>query len=140
MKKNRHFQFDGQVQAGLFTFTGKNFFFNYDTFKIDLQKIDSLRIRYLTGQIDNYGFPVAEKAQNLIEDLKGELYIDRPDNKSGRKSYPEYPIFSSSENGYVYYDDKNIQNGVYSRDKFFFQIYPFEMDSLDNFNRQIDEV
>ena len=136
MKKNRHFQFDGQIQGGLFTFYGKNFFFNYDTFKIELQKIDSLRIRYLTGQVDNYGFPVAEKALNLIQDIKGELYVDKPDNKSGRKSYPEYPYFRSTENGFVYYDDKKIQNGVYGRDKFYFQIYPFDMDSLDNFNRR----
>ena len=136
MKKNRHFQFDGQVQAGLFTFTGKNFFFNYDTFKIDLQKIDSLRIRYLTGNVDNYGFPTAEEAQNLLENMKGELYIDKPDNKSGRKSYAEYPIFKSKGNGYVYYDDKNIHEGIYTRDNFFFEINPFEMDSLDNFNRQ----
>ncbi len=136
MKKNRHFQFDGQVQAGLFTFTGKNFFFNYDTFKIDLQKIDSLRIRYLTGQVDDYGFAVADRAQNLIQDIKGELYIDKSDNKSGRKSYSEYPIFRSTENGFVYYDDKKIQDGVYDRDRFYFEIYPFEMDSLDNFNRQ----
>jgi hypothetical protein len=136
MKQNRHFQFDGQVQGGLFTFFGKNFFFNYDTFKIELQKVDSLRIRYLTGQVDNYGFPVAEKAQNLIQDIKGELYIDKPDNKSGRKSYPEYPYFRSTENGFVYYDDKETHNGVYSRDKFFFEIYPFDMDSLDNFNRR----
>jgi hypothetical protein len=136
LKKNRNFQFDGQVQAGLFTFTGKNFFFNYDTFKINLQKIDSLRISYLTGTVDNYGFPVAEKAQNLLQDMKGELYIDKPDNKSGRKSYPQYPIFKSNENGYVYYDDKKIHNGVYTRDRFYFQINPFVMDSLDNFNRR----
>jgi hypothetical protein len=136
MKKNRNFQFDGQVQAGLFTFNGKNFFFNYENFKIDLQKIDSLRIRYLTGAIDGYGFPVVENAQNLIQDLNGELYIDKPDNKSGRMSYAEYPIFRSKENGFVYYDDKAIYNGIYDRKKFFFKIDPFEMDSLDNFDRQ----
>jgi len=136
MKKNRHFQFDGHVQAGLFTFSGKNFFFNYDTFKISMPKVDSMHIRYLTGAVDNYGFPIAENAQNLIQDLIGELYIDKPDNKSGRKSYPQYPVFDSRENGYVYYDSKNIQNGVYARDKFYYRIYPFDMDSLDNFNRQ----
>lgn len=136
MKKNRHFQFDGQVRAGLFAFTGKNFFFNYDTFKIELQKIDSLRIRYLTGKVDNYGFPEAEMAENLLENMKGELFIDKPDNKSGRKSYPEYPIFKSRGNGFVYYDDQKIHGGVYTRDNFFFEINPFEMDSLDNFNRR----
>lgn len=135
LKKNRHFQFDGQVQAGLFTFSGKNFFFNYDTFKIDMQKIDSLRIRYLTGMFDNYGFPVTETTENVFENMKGEVYIDRPDNKSGRVSYAEYPIFRSTHSGYVYYDDKTIHDGVYDRERFFFQINPFEMDSLDNFNR-----
>jgi hypothetical protein len=136
MKANRHFQFDGHVQAGLFTFSGKNFFFDYDTFKIDMQKIDSLQIRYLTGAVDNYGFPVAEEALNLLEDLKGELYIDKPDNKSGRKSYPQFPVFRSLESGYVYYDSPDIQHGVYTRDKFFYRVNPFEMDSLDNFNRR----
>ncbi len=135
MKKNRHFQFDGHVQAGLFTFTGRNFFFNYDSFKIDLNKIDSLRIRYLTGKYDNYGFPITEETQTILEDLNGEVYIDKPDNKSGRLSYPNYPVFVSKESGYVYYDSKNIHNGVYSRDKFFFKVDPFSMDSIDNFNR-----
>jgi hypothetical protein len=68
--------------------------------------------------------------------MKGELYIDKPDNKSGRTSYPEYPIFKSEENGYVYYDDKKIHNGIYTRDRFFYKISPFEMDSLDNFDRR----
>jgi hypothetical protein len=136
MKKNRNFQFDGHVQAGLFTFSGKNFNFDYDTFKIEMQKIDSLHIRYLTEEIDNFGFRKAEDAQNLIQDLTGELFIDKPDNKSGRKSYPAYPVFHSKENGYVYYDNKKIQDGVYDRERFFFKIYPFTEDSLDNFTRQ----
>ena len=136
MKKNRDFQFNGHVQAGLFTISGQNFFFSYDTFKINMTKIDSLQIRYLTGAKNSYGVPVSEKAKNLIEDLKGDLYVDKPDNKSGRNNFPEYPVFRSKADGHVYYDDKTIQSGVYSRDKFFFQIYPFEMDSLDNFNRK----
>ena len=136
MKKNRNFQFDGIVEAGLFSFAGKNFFFDYDTFKIAMPKIDSMQIRYLTGEIDNRGYGRVESAQNLIEDLTGELYVDRSDNKSGRKSYPAYPVFRSNESGFVYYDQKNIKNGVYSRDKFYFRINPFEMDSLDIFNRQ----
>ncbi len=34
MKRNRSFQFDGVVDAGLFRFKGSNFFFQYDSFKI----------------------------------------------------------------------------------------------------------
>ena len=136
LKKDRDFQFDGTIQAGLLTFYGQNFFFNYDTFKIGLQQIDSLHIRYLTGNYDNYGMPVVEDVKNLVENITGDLFIDVPDNKSGRQSYPEYPIFISRESAYVYYDRTDIQNGTYRHDDFHFELYPFTMDSLDNFNRQ----
>ena len=134
LKNNRNFQFDGTVQAGLLTFYGKNFFFNYDTFKINLQNVDSLHLKFLSGKYDNYGFPIQEDVKNLLHSITGEVLIDHPDNKSGRESYPEFPIFKSKENSFVYYENKNIQNGVYESNDFFFEVYPFEMDSLDNFN------
>ncbi len=136
LKKDRDFQFDGTVTAGLLTFYGQNFFFNYDTFKIRLQQIDSLHIRYLTGGYDNYGMPIVDHVNNLIENITGDLFIDVPDNKSGRQSFPEYPIFKSRESSYVYYDRTDIQNGTYRHEDFYFEIYPFTMDSLDNFNRR----
>ena len=49
MKKNRDFQFDGTVIAGLFTFQGSNLFFSYDSFKINLQNVELLHIRYSTA-------------------------------------------------------------------------------------------
>jgi hypothetical protein len=134
MKKNRHFVFDGHVDAGLFTIYGNKFQFDYDSFKLGMLKIDSLHIRYLTGAVDAYGFPVAESAQSLILNLSGDLFIDRPDNKSGRKSYPEFPIFHSKEKGYVYYDSKRNNGGVYKRDNFYFRLDPFQLDSLDQFS------
>jgi len=136
LKKDRDFQFDGTVTAGLLTFYGQNFFFNYDTFKIRLQQIDSLYIRYLTGNVDNYGMPVVDHVNNLVENITGDLFIDMPDNKSGRQSFPEYPVFISRESSYVYYDRPDIQNGTYRHEDFHFEVYPFTMDSLDNFNRQ----
>ncbi len=134
LKSNRNFQFDGIVEAGLLTFFGNNFFFSYDSFKINLQNVDSLHIDFLTGRLDNYGLPIIETVQNQLQYITGEVLIDKPDNKSGRESYPEYPIFKSLENSYVFYDRKDIQGGVYEANDFFFEVYPFEMDSLDNFN------
>ncbi len=136
LKRNRDFQFDGTVIAGLFTFYGNNFFFSYDSFKINLQNIDSLSIRYLTGETDNYGFALIDKIDNQIQHITGEVHIDSSDNKSGRINYSEYPIFKSNENSYVYYDRRDIQNGVYEQDDFYFQVYPFIIDSLDNFNKK----
>ena len=134
LKSNRNFQFNGRVDAGLLSFKGKNFFFNYDSFKINLQNIDSIRIRYQTGKRDNYGLPITATVTNLIEHVTGEILIDRNDNKSGKESLPQYPLFVSREDSYVYYNRRNIEGGVYSAEDFFVKLDPFIMDSLDNFN------
>jgi hypothetical protein len=134
LKKNRNFQFDGVIAAGLLTFYGNNFFFNYDSFKINMQNVDSLHIDFLTERKDNYGIPIAESVRNRLEYITGEIFIDKADNKSGRESHPEYPIFKSRQNSYVYYQHNNTQGNVYATNDFFFEVYPFEMDSLDNFN------
>ena len=67
MGKNKEFKFDGVVQAGLFTFFGHNFQFSYDTFKIRLQKIDSIRVAVETEKIDNYGNPLIMDINSLIQ-------------------------------------------------------------------------
>lgn len=138
MKKNRGFFFAGNVDAGLFTFHGDNFFFSYDSFKIDLRKVDAVSIRYTEkGVVDGFGRPVIFNVTSKIENITGDLLIDAPDNKSGRKSLSHYPIFRSEDNSFVYYDSKEIEGGTYTRDKFFFKIDPFEIDSLDNFNKEL---
>ncbi|MFW5751981.1 MAG: hypothetical protein ACOCW8_01440, partial [bacterium] len=136
MKSDRSFQFDGSVQAGLFSCHGNNFFFSYPEFKINLQNIDSLSIKVITGEKDNFGLDVLADVKNIVRNITGELLIDDPENKSGVKDYPEYPVFKSRENSYVYYGDGVIQNGAYKRDDFYFQIFPFTFDSLDNFKKE----
>ncbi|MFM7823267.1 MAG: hypothetical protein ACKPB3_05765, partial [Bacteroidota bacterium] len=79
------------------------------------------------GQIPNVAL------QSALQNLTGYLEIDRPDNKSSIKKSPEYPRFTSEGPGYVYYDKPSIYNGVYARDRFYFQVNPFTLDSLDNF-------
>ncbi|NJK98583.1 MAG: hypothetical protein HC905_29970 [Bacteroidales bacterium] len=120
LKQNRSFQFDGRIDAGLFTFFGSNFFFNYNDFKINLQNVDSVQIKVFTGEVDNFGRPLTRSVRNVIQHITGDLVIDKSDNKSGRHSYPMYPLFTSRENSFVYYDAAEIQNGVYPREKFLF--------------------
>jgi hypothetical protein len=136
MKRNRNFQFNGTIQAGLFTYYGNNFFFDYDGFKLNLQNIDSLSLQAKTGQTDNYGKSIIQNVNNLIENVTGELLLDDPANKSGLKDYPQYPIFTSRENGFVYFDEPAIQKGVYGKKDIYFTVYPFTIDSLDNFTRE----
>ncbi|MEN8156547.1 MAG: hypothetical protein ABFS10_06335 [Bacteroidota bacterium] len=134
MKKNRSFEFDGVVDAGYFRFTGRDFFFQYDSFKIDLPEIDSLQLSISTGGVNEYGNPIVAMIDNAMEHMTGELLIDDPDNKSGLEHYPKYPIFTSQGNSFIFFDSPNIQHGVYDREAFYFELDPFAIDSLDNFN------
>ncbi len=136
MKKNRDFDFGGTIEAGLFTFFGEDFDFVYDTFKINLNNIDSLRIKVQTEERDIYNNPILAHVHNTVEEITGELLIDEPNNKSGFQQYPEYPVFKSNQNSYVYYDAHYIFGGVYKRDSFYFELDPFVIDSLDNFSVQ----
>ncbi len=136
MKRGRDFIFNGVVNAGLFTFFGNNFLFSYDKFRINLTDIDSLSMQVIGDEVDAYGQVTLLAIQSLIQDMSGELLIDYPENKSGRKDYPSYPLFRSTENSFIYYDAHDIQNGVYKKDDFYFEVYPFIMDSLDNFDRR----
>ena len=133
MKKNRSFHFDGVVDAGLFRFSGHDFYFQYDTFKVSMQKIDSLQMSINTGESNQYGEPVLVGIDNAIESMTGELLIDDPNNKSGLERYPQYPTFSSRDKSYIYFDSPRIQDGVYDRSSFYFQLEAFTIDSLDNF-------
>jgi hypothetical protein len=139
MKKNRSFNFSGRVDAGLLTFIGKNFYFDYDSFKINLQNVEKLRLRVKTSGVDRYGRPEVEEVSNLIEHLTGDIFIDSPKNKSGLRNFPRYPRFISRRNSYIYYDDQTICNGVYKRDRFYFEADPFEIDSLDNFSTKYNK-
>ncbi|MCC7303185.1 MAG: hypothetical protein IT233_11130 [Bacteroidia bacterium] len=135
LKKNRGINFAGYVKAGLFDFFGKDFSFEYDRFKINLNNIDSLKMSVLEKVGDNVQ---VVKVKTVIEDITGDLLIDDMGNKSGLKSqkYPGYPVFNSKKNSFVYYDRRSIHKGVYNRDKFYFKLDPFSIDSLDNFKKE----
>jgi len=133
VRKNRDFTFDGQIKAGKFDLAARECYFSYEKFKIDLPVIDSISFRVTSFKPDEYGEHYQVRIKNVIRDLKGDILIDRPNNKSGRKHYPMYPILNSKSNSYVYFDQKNIFNGIYRRDKFYYRIDPFSIDSLDNF-------
>jgi hypothetical protein len=132
MNKNRQFTFGGVVNAGLFTFYGKNYNFDYKNFKIGLDSIDSLKMKFQTDEKNMYGQAVRARVENTINNLSGEILIDKPENKSGKDYYPTYPKFESNQKSYVYYD--HLFNGPYKRENFYFELYPFKMDSLDNFD------
>ena len=133
LKKNRDFTFAGRVKAGRFDFFGKQFSFDYHNFKINLDNVDSLRLRVESddpSEVDEFGNRKLVAVRSVVENITGDLLIDQFGNKSGLKDFPQYPIFNSKKDSYVYYDRPFIQEGVYTRDDFYFHLDPFTIDSL----------
>ncbi len=138
LKKNRDFTFAGHVRAGRFDFYGKEFSFDYQNFKINLNNVDSLRLKVETDnplEVDQYGNRKLVLVRSVLQNITGDLLIDFQGNKSGLHDYPKYPVFNSKKDSYVYYDKPYIQDGAYLKDKFYFHLDPFTIDSLDNFSR-----
>ncbi|MBI1316340.1 hypothetical protein GC167_05695 [bacterium] len=127
-----NFNFDGLIKAGRFSFWGNQYFFNYDQFKVNMNDIDSMRFKVESFEANSLGQKTLVDVKNTLQDINGELFIDRSDNKSGKKSYPDYPIFKSGKESYVYYDRKDIFDKVYPRERFYIELVPFTIDSLDN--------
>lgn len=129
MQKNRSFEFDGDIMAGLFTLSGMNCKFSYEDFSLDLPVVDSLNF-FVHLFEDTTKFVMI---QTPIQKLQCKLLIDAPNNKSSRKKLKDYPILSSLKESYVYYDYENIQNGVYKKEDFYYKVEPFEVKNLYKF-------
>jgi hypothetical protein len=136
LKKNRRMDFSGTVASGKFEFIGKDFVFDYDQFKVNMKTIDSIKIYVEAFEPDINGNIPFKKVQTLIENVSGELRIDAPKNKSGYGKAPTFPSFKSFKESYAFYDKRQVFKGVYNRDKFYFKLDPFSIDSLDDFRNE----
>lgn len=130
VRKNRDIDFNGRINAGRFIFYATGATFKYDAFKVDLPQVDSM-IFYVT----KFNNPQEEHiVYTPLHNLTGFLQIDQSDNHSGLKKVTEqYPIFTSQKDSYVYYDRKDIHNGAYVRDKFYYTIRPFVVKNMVKF-------
>jgi len=140
LKKNRDFIYTGQTMAGMFDlFQSTPAHFSYDTFNITMPYIDSIKISvydYSGNRDPEFGYPSVE-LRSVLESLKGEgeLFIDLPNNKSGLKKDEKYAYLEvdTTDKSAVYYYNAFYPN-VYPREKFRFQVWPFNVENLTNFN------
>jgi hypothetical protein len=137
LQKNRDFLFGGNVVAGLFDFWVSNSKFNYDQFTMDFTVIDSIvfyvedKVNYEANMMGEY--PLV-KVRSYVQDISGTLYVDQPNNKSGRLDIEGYPYFESKSPGKVYYDHSFVHGGAYDRERFYFAADQFTIRDLDNFD------
>lgn len=144
VKKGRDLTFGGSVQAGKLQYYGKEYYFHYAPFVIDLLNVDSVSFMADSFDKNEEGQTTLVRVKNVLEQVTGTLEIDEPSNKSGLQQvkgpdgkmtgkYPQFPKFNSTKESYVFYDKRTTQRGVYKRDKFYYRSDPFQIDSLDNF-------
>lgn len=128
MYRNRDMAFNGKLKAGMFDMYGNNLFFSYDNYTINLAKVDSTGM-YLENQVTHKR---GERVNSLIRDISGNIVIDKPDNKSGKKENENFPVLNSTKESYVYFDAPDIQNGNYKRDSFYYVIKPYAIRGINN--------
>lgn len=138
LKKNRDFDFSGVVRAGRLEFFGRDFKFHYDSFYIDMPVVDSMRINVETEELDpRTGSPVLQRVHTVVQQINGRLEVDKHTNKSGKIPVKRWPVFTSYEKSYAYYDKRekgdDPTNLTYDKEKLYFELEPFMFDSLDNF-------
>ncbi len=129
VRKNRDFSFNGKVHAGLFDFYAHQSTFVYDSFMLSLNYVDSMAfmVKYKDTVLNKWKL---EKVKNVLQNLNATIYIDKPDNKSGKKRFYRYPILVSHDESYVFYNKKSIQDSTLLPEKFYYKVDPFVFDSL----------
>lgn len=129
VKKDRDINFSGRVDAGRFIVFVTDATFKYGDFRLDLPHVDSMK--FFVTQFDN---PQKEHiVYTPLYSLVGNIQIDQSDNHSGLKKSKGYPVFNSLQNSFVYYDRKDIHNGAYIRDKFYYTLQPFTIKDMVDF-------
>ena len=134
MKQNRNMDFSGMMFAGRLDMSGNGFSFDYDNFRMDLTTVDSAIINIPTGKFDENHKPIVGPIKSVIEKVTGTLQIDTKDNRSGKAKHPQFPVLTTTQPSFVYYDNPKILGGAYNRNDFYFSIDPFAFDSLNTFD------
>lgn len=117
--------FDGTTICSKFAFFGENQQFNYKDYTFRFDRIDSLRY-LLEVPIKDSIF--IQPCRTVLQEISGVLEIDKPNNKSSKKKYSQYPKLTVDESSYVYYNE--IKDGIYPKSDFYFEAEKFELTSL----------
>jgi len=134
LRENLDFLFSGKITAGLFEFYANDCYFEYDTFKLNLPDIDIMKFKVRSFEVDpSTGTRPLVDVNTVISDINGYLLVDDPGNKNGLKDFPDYPIFNTQSNSYVYYDHDSAYQEAYNRERFFYFLNPFTIESMEDF-------
>lgn len=133
LRKNRNLLFSGKIMVGLFEFQATDCMFEYDTFKLNMPTIDEMRFKVRAFD-DKEGEVNFVDVKTVISNISGELFIDHPSNKNSLRNYPEYPIFKSNSESFVFYNQDSVHNNAYDPETFNYHLQPFTIKRLADFS------
>ena len=135
LSENRDFTFDGRLKAGNLDMQGEGFSFDYESFSIQLDQIEGISMFVNDpDNVDGRGNARKKRVRSTLENVSGSLAIDHPNNRSGiwSANHPEFPVFTSIDQSYVYFDQPVLFEGAYERDRFYYAVDPFVLNGLDD--------
>ena len=132
LQEDRNLTFDGELYSQTIKYKGKDFFFNYEDYTIQMPVIEEMTF-HIQSKSDSLS---SQKEYHDVEngklvELGGIFYIAHPDQKSGRQQNMAYPKFVSSDDAVVYFDSPKILGGAYDR-SVQFTTPPFSEDSINS--------
>lgn len=130
LSENRGITLKGMLTAGKVNFYSNNLKFSYENFEFSMMRIDSMLLMVPTGEKDKYGRTYMMEINTPIQAISGSLFIDEPFNRAGVKSDPKYPYFVCNDSSYIYFD-KGKFGKYYPKDSFYYEVFPFQFDSMN---------
>ncbi len=135
VSKDRNFKFSGVLNAGKLVVETIDANYEYANNKVKLIKTGSSIFNVLPLRKEDGDRPIM--MESAVSGIVGELFVDDPTNRSGKnKKITDFPKISVSNKVKVYYAQKSLFRGAYDSARFYFEVYPFELDSLDNFKEK----
>ncbi|MBX2890398.1 MAG: hypothetical protein KF734_05685 [Saprospiraceae bacterium] len=134
--KDRDMRFGGRLYAGMVLFEGSDMEFKYQQFQINFDSVRHMDFYLPTGDLDKNGQPIANAMNSTVELVSGVLLVDAPNNKSGKEDLAMFPSLQAKKHSFVFYDNPQIQKGVYTRDSFYFKLDPFSFNGLDSYTKE----
>lgn len=135
VKKNRDIYFDGWINAGKWEINISKGYFDYTQNAFNVFESDVALFRS-EPMLPEHG-PNQIPIQSPITGVKGMLFVDDINNRSGlNPEHVDFPKLSCVEKTRVYYNQKDLHRGAYTKERFYFELDPFDMDSLNFFNEK----
>ncbi len=133
--KNRDMVFSGWVNSGKWEVKIEkgNYVYEDNKFNIFDSDVAYFNAKPFRKEDGNRAIPL----QSVIDGIEGELLIDDPSNRSGLKQgFDQYPVLVSNVKTKVYYNQQQLHRGAYEKETFYFEIEPFQVDSLMTFDEK----